>query len=72
MTRLNKGEDIQHSRRQFLVGSVGAGLVMAFAPAFTQYGSLLASEKIEKKLFNPTIWFEINQSGDILVNVTRA
>lgn len=72
MSRVNKDENIQHGRRQFLVGSVGAGLVMAFTPAFTKYGSLLASEQIEKKLFNPTIWFEIDHSGTIVVNVTRA
>lgn len=72
MTRVNKTESIEQSRRQFLVGSVSAGLVMAFAPAFTRYGSLLASEKIEQKLFSPTIWFQIDTQGDILVNVIRA
>ncbi|MFT5840115.1 MAG: isoquinoline 1-oxidoreductase beta subunit, partial [Flavobacteriales bacterium] len=32
MTRLNKTEKIEQSRRQFLIGTVGTGLVMAFAP----------------------------------------
>lgn len=72
MSRVNRDGNIEHGRRRFLVGSAGAGLVMAFAPAFTKYGSLLASEQIEKKLFNPTIWFEIDQTGAIVVNVTRA
>ncbi|MFT5887934.1 MAG: isoquinoline 1-oxidoreductase beta subunit [Zhongshania sp.] len=72
MSRVNKDEKIEQGRRQFLIGSVGAGLVLAFAPALTSIGTVMASERLDKKLFNPTIWFEIDQAGAILVNITRA
>ena len=72
MTRLNKTEKIEQSRRQFLIGTVGAGLVMAFAPVLTSCSSESASTTLAKKLFNPTVWFEIDQAGSILVNVSKA
>ena len=72
MTRLNKTEKIEQSRRQFLIGTVGTGLVMAFAPVLTSCSSESASTSLVKKLFNPTVWFEIDQAGSILVNVSRA
>jgi isoquinoline 1-oxidoreductase beta subunit len=72
MTRLNKTEKIEQSRRQFLIGTVGAGLVMAFAPVLTAFSSESASTTLTKKLFNPTVWFEIDQIGSVLVNVSKA
>ena len=72
MTRLNKTEKIEQSRRNFLIGTVGTGLVMAFAPAMTAFSSESAASALNKKLFNPSVWFEIDQSGSILINVSRA
>ena len=72
MTRLNKTEKMEQSRRQFLIGTVGTGLVMAFAPVLASCSSESASTSLAKKLFNPTVWFEIDQTGSILVNVSRA
>jgi isoquinoline 1-oxidoreductase beta subunit len=69
MTRLNKTEKIKQSRCQFLIGT---GLAMAFAPVLTSCSSESASTSLAKKLFNPTVWFEIDQAGLILVNVSRA
>lgn len=72
MTRLNKTEKIEQSRRNFLIGTVGTGLVMAFAPVMTAYSSESAATALNKKLFSPTVWFEIDQSGSILINISRA
>jgi isoquinoline 1-oxidoreductase beta subunit len=72
MTRLNKTEKIEQSRRHFLIGTVGTGLVMAFAPVLTSCSSESASTTLFNKRFNPTVWFEIDQTGSILVNVSRA
>ena len=72
MTRLNKTEKIEQSRRNFLIGTVGTGLVMAFAPVMTANASESAASALNKKHFNPTVWFEIDQTGSILVNISRA
>ncbi|MBU3004096.1 xanthine dehydrogenase family protein molybdopterin-binding subunit [Paraglaciecola arctica] len=72
MTRLNKTEKIEQSRRNFLIGTVGTGLVMAFAPVMTAYSSESAATALNKKRFSPTVWFEIDQSGSILINISRA
>ncbi|WP_299073477.1 molybdopterin cofactor-binding domain-containing protein [uncultured Paraglaciecola sp.] len=72
MTRLNKTEKIQQGRRQFLIGTVGTGLVMAFAPVLTSHSSQAAATALAEKRFNPTVWFEIDQTGAILVNISRA
>ncbi|AGH43583.1 xanthine dehydrogenase family protein molybdopterin-binding subunit [Paraglaciecola psychrophila] len=72
MSRLNKTETIEQSRRQFLIGTVGTGLVMAFAPVLTSCSSESAATAIIEKRFNPTVWFEIDQTGSILVNISRA
>jgi hypothetical protein len=57
MTRLNKTETIEQGRRQFLIGTIGTGLVMAFAPVLTSCSSESAATAIIEKRFNPTFWF---------------
>lgn len=73
MTRLRK-DSIEHSRRSFLIGSVGSGLLMAFAPSINALEVVTggASQQLSGKLFSPTVWFEIDNNGAILVNVARA
>jgi CO/xanthine dehydrogenase Mo-binding subunit len=72
MSRITNDKNTDYSRRQFLIGSTTAGLMMAFAPSVALAGNTPASERLGNKQFNPTIWFEIDQTGAILVNVTRA
>ena len=72
MSRIKNAKSAPLSRRQFLVASAGASVMLAFAPALSAGSSESASERLTNKRFNPTIWFEIDQSGAILVNVTRA
>lgn len=64
-------DNINLSRRGFLVGSVNASLVMAFAPTALATG-LSAKDAIAQKVFSPTVWFEINHKGEVLVNVAKA
>lgn len=73
MTRLRK-DKIEHSRRRFLIGSVGSGLLMAFAPSINALEVVTggASEQLAAKSFSPTVWFEIDTQGKILVNIARA
>ena len=62
------------TRRSFLVGSVGASLLMAFG-ALGKSGTahaLSATEALATKQFAPTIWFEINEHGKVLINITKA
>jgi CO/xanthine dehydrogenase Mo-binding subunit len=72
MSRIKNAKSAGVNRRQFLIGSAGAGVMLAFAPLLPACSADSASERLNEKRFNPTIWFEIDQSGAILVNVTRA
>lgn len=72
MLNLNKKKDaIDLSRRGFLVGSANAGVVMAFAPALMS-GGISAREAVNQKVFSPTVWFEVNDRGDVLINIAKA
>ncbi|KAA9133541.1 xanthine dehydrogenase family protein molybdopterin-binding subunit [Marinihelvus fidelis] len=57
------------TRRGFLAGSTGAGLVMAFGGASLATSAIAA---IEDKAFSPTVWFNIDASGHVNVNIARA
>ena len=59
------------SRRHFLVGSVAGSVVMAFSPAFSAL-AMPAKEALKNKLFAPTIWFQIDATGDVVINITKA
>src|ERR1700674_4189886 len=54
------------SRRAFLVGSAGAAVTFGFAPAEG------AAEESGSILFAPTIWYSVDRSGIVTVNITRA
>jgi CO/xanthine dehydrogenase Mo-binding subunit len=73
MTRLSNDAFVP-SRRSFLIGSVGGGLMMAFAPAINalEVVSGGVAKQLSDKLFSPTVWFEIDINGKILVNIARA
>jgi len=66
-----KKDTIDLSRRGFLVGSVQASVVMAFAPmAFS--ADLSAQEALSSKVFSPTVWFELNGQGEVNINIAKA
>ncbi len=58
------------TRRSFLIGSVGGSMIMAFAPGALAAAS--ASDSLKDKVFAPTVWFEIDTSGAVSVNVAKA
>ncbi|MGB2740588.1 MAG: molybdopterin cofactor-binding domain-containing protein [Cognaticolwellia sp.] len=72
MSISDKGEDnIDLSRRNLLIGSVGTALVVAFSPTlFAQ--PISAKTMMTDKNFSPTVWYEINENGVIKVNIARA
>ncbi len=57
------------SRRKFLIGSTGTGLVMAFGLMGGQ--SLEAREEIAERRFAPTIWWEMDADGILHINIIK-
>lgn len=64
-------EPVTLSRRNFLVGTVAGTLIMAFTSDFSVQ-TVFASEALEKKLFSPTVWFQINDRGEVTINIAKA
>lgn len=61
---------LQLSRRHFLVGSSGTGLVMAFG--LLDAAPLHAREDVTARRFAPTIWWGMDAAGIAYVNVIKA
>lgn len=64
------------SRRTFLAGSAGAGLIMGLGVVLPgcsreQAASDLAADAMDRS-FAPTVWFEVDAEGGILVNIAKA
>jgi CO/xanthine dehydrogenase Mo-binding subunit len=75
MKRLTQGiEGI--SRRSFLAGSVGAGLVMGLGTVLPGCSRETGVSDIAatggSRSFSPTIWFEVDSAGKVLINITKA
>jgi len=64
------------SRRSFIAGSVGTGLVMGLGSVLPGCSREQAAEEMAAKgateSFAPTIWFEMDADGNVLVNITKA
>lgn len=64
------------TRRTFLAGSVGTGLVMGLGVVLPGCSREQAAEDIvaggASQVFSPTVWFEINGDGAVLVNIAKA
>src|SRR5215467_9152489 len=63
------------SRRNFLIATVEAGIVLGYArPALTAVEFPLAarSTTTPADLFEPTIWYSIDRDGGVTVNIIRA
>jgi CO/xanthine dehydrogenase Mo-binding subunit len=64
------------SRRDFLIAMLGAGVTLGFARSSLAVvqgiasGTQLAGSA--RDLFEPTIWYSIDRSGEVTVNITRA
>ncbi|MDJ0916840.1 MAG: molybdopterin-dependent oxidoreductase [Woeseiaceae bacterium] len=64
------------SRRSFLAGSVGTGVVMGLGTVLPGCSRETAVEQVAatggSKSFSPAVWFEVSNEGDIVVNITKA
>lgn len=64
------------SRRGFLITMVGAGVMLGYARSGLAAAELLAKEAktplSPNELFEPTIWYGIDTSGVITINIIRA
>lgn len=64
------------SRRSFVAGSVGTGLVMGLGTVLPGCSRETAVEAVAagdpSKVFSPAVWFEIDASGNTLINIAKA
>lgn len=64
------------SRRTFLAGAAGTGLVMGMGTLLPGCSREEAAKDIGKaamnRTFSPTVWFEMDANGGILVNIAKA
>ncbi len=64
------------SRRTFLAGTVGTTLVMGLGSVLPGCSREEAASELAargaSKLFSPTVWFEIDGTGSVLVNIAKA
>ncbi len=71
-----KQREFSISRRTFLAGTAGTGLVMGLGSVLPGFSAAQAAEDIGKsgasRVFAPTVWFEIDTDGNVLVNVAKA
>jgi isoquinoline 1-oxidoreductase subunit beta len=63
---------ISLTRRGFLIGAAGTGVVMAFAHAAMVIPGSTPADLIAARAFEPNLWFAIDSEGGITVNVIRA
>ena len=58
------------SRRNFMIGATTAGFTLAFVPG--QVFSRDAAAVVNNDLFEPTVWYQIDKTGLVHVNVAEA
>ncbi|MEO5624542.1 MAG: molybdopterin cofactor-binding domain-containing protein, partial [Dokdonella sp.] len=63
-------QPFQLSRRGFLIGAAGAGFTLAFLRPDAAFADPTAA--VAAKVFEPTIWYHIDNDGIVTVNVIRA
>lgn len=71
-----KTPQIGVSRRSFLAGSLGTGLMMGLGVVLPGCSNEEAVSEMAatgaSRLFSPAVWFEINEAGEVLVNIAKA
>ena len=64
------------SRRSFIAGVAGSSLMMGMGSLVAGCSSEQATQAMASgdlsRVFSPTIWFEINGAGEVLINIVRA
>ena len=66
----DRAKNAELSRRTFLIGAAGAGFTLAFIDPRAVFADPAAA--LANKLFEPTIWYQIDRDGIVTVNVIRA
>ena len=59
----------EFSRRSFLAGTVGGSLVLAFGGLGAVRS---AAQELAERKFSPSVWFEVDATGQVLVNIAKA
>ncbi|WP_288132122.1 molybdopterin cofactor-binding domain-containing protein [Microbulbifer sp.] len=62
------------SRRGFIIGMAGAGLTFAFARSPLSLADPIesASQILAEGAFEPTIWYQVQKDGQVVVNIAKA
>ena len=64
------------SRRNFLITMIGAGVMLGYARSASSTLDLILSERAQpsnaRELFEPTIWYGIDRTGEVTINIIRA
>ncbi|WP_193165533.1 xanthine dehydrogenase family protein molybdopterin-binding subunit [Microbulbifer hainanensis] len=63
-------EPLSLSRRGFIIGMTSVGLTLAFTRSPLSLAD--PTTAVAEGAFEPTIWFQVNKDGSIIVNITRA
>ena len=59
-------------RRGFIIAAVGSGFSLAFLRADLSFAGVAATKENTHKIFDPTIWFEIDREGLVTINIAKA
>lgn len=74
MAMLQRKQEI--TRRTFLAGTVGTGLVMGLGTILPGCSRKQAAEEViadgASRSFAPTVWFEVDAGGAVLINIAKA
>ncbi|WP_346839737.1 molybdopterin cofactor-binding domain-containing protein [Microbulbifer sp. SAOS-129_SWC] len=66
----HKNEVPSLSRRGFIIGMAGAGLTFAFARSPLSLAD--PAQAAASGDFEPTVWYQVQKNGDIIVNIAKA
>ena len=65
-----------NSRRSFIAGTMGTGLLMGLGAVLPGCSREAAVEEVVatggSKIFSPAVWFEVAADGDVVVNIAKA
>ena len=64
------------SRRRFLAGTAGSGLVMGLGAVLPGFSAEAAAAEMaadgKTDMFSPVVWFDMSPAGDVTVNIAKA
>ncbi|MFZ6817811.1 molybdopterin cofactor-binding domain-containing protein [Undibacterium sp. Ji22W] len=71
----NDAGQVSLARRGFMIAAVSSGFSLAFLRtdiSFAAATAAAATQENTHKIFNPTIWFEIDRTGLVTINIAKA